>query len=715
MFPNTYPLEKKSDLFEYIYFILSHMVFYFIFENKTETKDWIEYAIKKEYIKYHEYKYFSDIQEIGAGGFGKVYRVKWKNSEHYLALKVFKDPDNVSIREIVREFKSQRDVHHHNNIIRLHGITKSENQNNQMETYSLVMEYADGGNLRSYLKEHFDNLTWNEKLNMALQLACAILCLHDEGIVHRDLHSGNVLVHQNIIKLADFGLSRRIEETSKTHSGSFGVVPYIDPKKFNTKYTLDKMSDIYSLGVLLWEISSGQPPFKDESFDFLHVRISNGLREVPVSNTPDDYTKIYTDCWDGDPDNRPTIHEVVSRLRATITKENEIIRNHHLLSPNQQSNSPRNTKSTAISSDQVIKINFISENDVGGFQNAHIKIISQRSRSIKREIMRILHFLRVYAISALKKCTDLTSNMYRYIFWDRDVKQMVDKTVDFIIKLIDRGTERNLEKQQILDYLNNHNISSQVIYNWLLINQFDPNSIFLLGCFKYYGIETNKNYEESFNLFNNELVRNHILASYYIGHCYMFGYGVSKDERLAFEYYKTVANKGCVGGQNNVGYCYSHGKGTEKDLKMAIHWYEKAANNGNANAKRNLGVKYMDGEGVEEDHKKAFELFKQSAEGGNSKGIMMLGYCYDIGNGTNIDKQKAVELYQSAANLGNVMAQYNLAMIYENGEGIAKDINKAIYWYKKSSDQGHPDAQKKLENFMKSKEIKKELIYRISY
>lgn len=56
-----------------------------------------------------------------------------------------------------------------------------------MRIYSLVMEYADGGNLRSYLKEHFNNLTLNDKLNMALQLACAVSCLHDEEIVHRDL------------------------------------------------------------------------------------------------------------------------------------------------------------------------------------------------------------------------------------------------------------------------------------------------------------------------------------------------------------------------------------------------------------------------------------------------------------------------------------------------------------------------------------------------
>ena len=81
----------------------------------------------------------------------------------------------------------QREIDYHPNILRFYGISKLGDLMNQSNNYLLIMEYADGGSLHSYLKENFNKLEWNDKYRLALQLASAVACIHDEGIIHCDL------------------------------------------------------------------------------------------------------------------------------------------------------------------------------------------------------------------------------------------------------------------------------------------------------------------------------------------------------------------------------------------------------------------------------------------------------------------------------------------------------------------------------------------------
>ncbi|CAB4415043.1 unnamed protein product [Rhizophagus irregularis] len=245
-----------------------------ITKNQNEFAKWIEEAIDKGYFKHYEYEYFNNIQEVGSGGFGKVYRAKWKNSDKFLALKSFYNFDNVTIKEIVRELKLQRDIQFHDNVIKFYGLTKLESESNaaQLKNYMFVMEYANDGSLQNYLQKNFNTLTWDDKCKLAYQLASAVSCLHNEEIVHRDLHSGNVLIHQKTIKLADFGLSRRIGETSKNQSKIFAI------------------------------------------------EILQGRREKPIPGTPIDYMKIYTECWHENPDNRPTINQMIMNQSQSLIR-----------------------------------------------------------------------------------------------------------------------------------------------------------------------------------------------------------------------------------------------------------------------------------------------------------------------------------------------------------------------------------------------------------
>ncbi|CAB4479580.1 unnamed protein product [Rhizophagus irregularis] len=244
--------------------------------NNSNECNWIEEAISKKLIKFYEFSQFYNLQEIGSGGFGKVYRADWKDSHKCCALKYFYNLNDAAIKAIVREIQHHREVDFYDNVIRFYGVTTFKNQ---IKEYSLVIEYADGGTLRDYLKENFENLTWKDKFSLAFQLVCAVSCLHGEGIVHRDLHSNNILVHQNTV--------------------------------------------------------NGRPPFCNELNDLgLAMEILQGLRETPIPDTPEEYIKIYTDCWNTEPDNRPFINQVFDKLKEIIKKENIIIKDFHLFNDN---------------------------------------------------------------------------------------------------------------------------------------------------------------------------------------------------------------------------------------------------------------------------------------------------------------------------------------------------------------------------------------------
>ncbi|CAB4413990.1 unnamed protein product [Rhizophagus irregularis] len=639
-------------------------------KNSNEY-NWIEDAISKKLIKYYEFEQFCDLQEIGFGGFGKVYRASWKNYYKQCALKSFFNFNDSTVKGIIREIQLQREVDFHNNIIRFYGVTTSSKEN-QRKKYMLVMEYADNGTLRKYLNENLENLTWNDKYNLAFQLVCAVSCLHNEGIMHRDLHSNNILVHQNTVKLADFGLSKRIEEIPNSQSKTFGLIPYVDPKSFNSSttelYVLNKKSDVYSIGVLLWEISSGQPPFHGIPHDVcLALNIIQGLRETSVHNTPEEYIKIYADCWNTEPDDRPTINQIVEKLKVLITKENIIIKDFHLYDDIQSLNSQQ----------PVLDVK-----------------ISESTNSLYGELSQLIQNFNMMNVKDLESLIS-SSNQFENSF-----NTIVNDIVRYLyVDSIKVG------KQKIPNYLNNNNIPLQEFNNILLNNQNDSNSLVLLRDFNRLGIGINMFMQEAFELYQKAADLGNVYGICNLGYCYENGIGTDIDKKKAFKFYQKAANLRNADGINNLGNCYRRGIGTNIDKKKAFGLYQNSAGLGNAGGMFNLGYCYQNGIGTDIDKKKAFELYQKAAVLGNSSGINNLGYCYENGIGTDIDHKKAFELYQKAADLGNaseindlghdylgnVSRINNLGDCYREGIGTHNDKKKAFELYKKAAELGNAD------------------------
>jgi serine/threonine protein kinase len=116
------------------------------------------------------------------------------------------------------------------------------------------------------------------------------------------------------------------EATINSAANRMGRIEYIEPQCFkNRNYMKDKKSDIYSLGVLLWEISSGRPPFSDRERYLVDSYIKDGVREDPIKGTPSEYQKLYKKCWDNEPRLRPGIievHEILSQLNYFFVPSN---------------------------------------------------------------------------------------------------------------------------------------------------------------------------------------------------------------------------------------------------------------------------------------------------------------------------------------------------------------------------------------------------------
>src|SRR3989440_4755155 len=167
--------------------------------------------------------------------------------------------------------------------------------------------------LRNYLQQNHNQLTWKERIQIANDIIVALSAIHDENAIHRDLHSGNFLYLQSSqqFDISDLGFCGPAD---KSPTSIYGNLPYIAPEVISRKeYTFK--SDIYSIGMLMWEISSGQPPFSiyEHDLDFA-MNIINGMRPKIVPGTPLEYKSLMEQCWDADPLKRPDINSLFNKI-----------------------------------------------------------------------------------------------------------------------------------------------------------------------------------------------------------------------------------------------------------------------------------------------------------------------------------------------------------------------------------------------------------------
>jgi len=263
-------------------------------------------------------------RELGRGGMGRVY-LAHADSGARAAVKVLSAElaaDAEFPQRFEREISILRQLEHPN-------IVRFLESGVQDGRSWFAMEYVEGPNLET-LRQDRGKLSWSEVIDLAQQLALALKHAHDRGIIHRDLKPANMLLSSNgsgfvQVKLTDFGIASLFAGGHLTQTGQvIGTAEYLSPEQAAGK-PATRRSDIYSLGVLLYTLLTGQPPFTGTPVELLHKHVY-GQFERPIRLLPDlppDLDDLVCQMLDKDPARRPPEAGVLHRRLDTIRRKLE--------------------------------------------------------------------------------------------------------------------------------------------------------------------------------------------------------------------------------------------------------------------------------------------------------------------------------------------------------------------------------------------------------
>ena len=217
------------------------------------------------------------LEKSGGGGMAVVYKAKDRLLNRYVAVKILR-PDLVENEEFVARFKRESQAVaslSHPNIVNLYDVGQKD------DIHYIVMEFVDGATLKDHIREE-GKLSMEEAVRIASEICSALQHAHENNIVHRDIKPQNILISKDgTAKVADFGIARAVTSATVTMAGAnvMGSVHYFSPEQARGGY-VDKKSDIYSLGIVLYEMVTGIVPFEGES------AVSVALKHIQEKVTP---------------------------------------------------------------------------------------------------------------------------------------------------------------------------------------------------------------------------------------------------------------------------------------------------------------------------------------------------------------------------------------------------------------------------------------------
>ena len=242
------------------------------------------------------------LKELGRGGMGIVFQAHDKQLNEQVAIKILSpllSNDDQALERLKREVSAARRVTH-SNVIRIHDIGEING------LHYVSMEYFPGTNLKDHIKGT-GALSQMQAYNIARQICDGLEAAHRQGVIHRDLKTQNIIIHGNQIKIIDFGLARTSHMEGMTATGLImGTPEYMAPEQVSGQ-KVDERADIYSLGIILYELFTGRVPFTGDS------AIAVGFKQIKEEPPPPRQTN-------------PQLSEAVERVILRALQKDPVMR-----------------------------------------------------------------------------------------------------------------------------------------------------------------------------------------------------------------------------------------------------------------------------------------------------------------------------------------------------------------------------------------------------
>jgi len=256
------------------------------------------------------------IEELGRGGMGRVYKALDKEIEENVALKLLNPEiaaDEKTIKRFHNELKFARKISHRN-VCRMYDLRREE------DAHYIIMEYVPGEDLKSLIRRA-GALPVGKSISIAEQALEGLIEAHRIGVVHRDLKPQNIMIdEEDNVKIMDFGIARSLKARGITETGMIiGTPDYMSPEQVEAK-EVDQRSDIYSLGVILYEMLTGQVPFVGETALSIALKHKTEIPQEPIElnpQLPSDLSQVILKCMDKKREKR---HQSADELLLELRK-----------------------------------------------------------------------------------------------------------------------------------------------------------------------------------------------------------------------------------------------------------------------------------------------------------------------------------------------------------------------------------------------------------